>query len=62
MRGGGVVNEDERECACLGLKRGRREGHKRKQNQVVWRGRGVAYPTNRAKVRLVKAHIFSSPP
>ena len=29
----GVENEDERECACLGLKRGRREGHKRKQKQ-----------------------------
>ena len=41
-----VENEDERECACLGLKGGKPVGHKRMQkqsrNQVVWRGRGVA--------------------
>ncbi len=60
-----VENEDERECACLGLKRGMREGHKRKRkqsrNRVAWRG--VAWRTRTSRSSRDKSRrIYSSSP
>jgi hypothetical protein len=60
----GVENEDERECACLGLKRGRREGHKRKQkqsrNQVAWAWRSRLAVQDRDK--STQRRIYSGSP
>ena len=44
----GVESEDERESACLRLKRGKREGHnesEKRRNRVAWPWRGVAVLT-----------------